>query len=95
MQISESQCGRAVRTNRFKYSVRDLKPMGYTHGKSKVYFEDYLYDLEKDPIEKHNLIKKPKYAHIRQEMKYLLIEQMVNAGEERPVILPAIRARKK
>ena len=95
MQISESQCGRAIRTDRFKYAVRDLSPLGYTHGKSKVYFEDYLYDLEHDPIEKTNLIKNPKYAHIRQELKYMLIEQMVHADEERPVILPAIRVRKK
>ena len=95
MQISESQCGRAVRTDRFKYSVRDIKPTGYLHMNSRVYFEDYLYDLKKDPIEKINLIKNPKYAHIRQELKYLLIEEMQKAGEEIPVILPAFKVRKK
>lgn len=95
MQISESQCGRAIRTHRFMYSVRDLKPTGYLHESSKVYFEDYLYDLKYDPIEKHNLVKNPKYAHIRQEMKYLLLEEMKNAGEEAPVILPAIIKRRK
>lgn len=95
MQISESQCGRAIRTERFKYSVRDLSPVGYTHHSSKVYFEDYLYDLQKDPIEKHNLVKDPKYKKVRQELKYLLLEQMKNAGEETPVILPAIIKRKK
>lgn len=95
MQISESQCGRAVRTDRFKYSVRDIKPFGYLHESSRVYFEDYLYDLKKDPNEKVNLIKNPRYAHIRQEMKYLLIGEMQNAGEEIPVILPAVIKRKK
>lgn len=95
MQISESQCGRAVRTDRFKYSVRDIKPSGYLHMNSRVYFEDYLYDLKKDPKEKVNLIKNPKYAHVRQELKYLLIEQMQKAGEEIPVILPALKVRKK
>lgn len=95
MQISESQCGRAVRTDRFKYSVRDIKPTGYLHMNSRVYFEDYLYDLKKDPNEKINLIKNPKYAHIRQELKYLLIEEMQKAGEEIPVILPAFKVRKK
>lgn len=95
MQISESQCGRAVRTDRFKYSVRDIKPYGYLHENSKVYFEDYLYDLKKDPNERVNLVKSPRYAHIRQEMKYLLIEEMQKAGEEIPVILPAIRKRRK
>lgn len=95
MQISESQCGRAIRTDRFKYAVRDLSPVGYAHHSSKVYFEDYLYDLQNDPIEKHNLVKNPKYGEIRQELKYLLLEQMKNAGEEPPVILPAIFVRRK
>lgn len=95
MQISESQCGRAVRTDRFKYSVRDIKPSGYMHMNSRVYFEDYLYDLKKDPNEKVNLIKNPKYAHVRQELKYLLIEEMQKAGEEIPVIFPALKIRKK
>lgn len=95
MQISESQCGRAIRTDRFKYAVRDLSPVGYAHHSSKVYFEDYLYDLQNDPIEKHNLVKNPKYSKIRQELKYLLLEQMKNAGEEPPVILPAIFVRRK
>lgn len=95
MQISESQCGRAVRTDRFKYSVRDIKPSGYLHMNSRVYFEDYLYDLKKDPSEKVNLIKNPKYTHVRQELKYLLIEEMQKAGEEIPVIFPALKIRTK
>ena len=49
---------------------------------------------EKDPNEKHNLIKDERYAHVRQELKYLLIEQMVKADEARPVILPALKVRK-
>lgn len=95
IQISESQCGRAVRTDRFKYSVRSLAPTGYTHHSANTYFEDYLYDLKKDPNEKHNLIRNPQYRHIRHEMKYLLLEQMEKAGEERPMILPAYKVRKK
>ena len=95
MQISESQCGRAVRTDRFMYSVKDLNPTGYLHENSKVYFEDYLYDLTKDPIEKHNLVKDPKYAHVRRELKYLLLEEIRKAGEEAPVILPALITHKK
>ena len=95
MQISESQCGRAIRTDRFKYAIRDTSPVGYIHHSSKAYFEDYLYDLKHDPIEKNNLVKSPKYAHVRQELRYLLIDQMVKAGEERPVILPAVISKKK
>ena len=95
IQISESQCGRAVRTDRFMYSVKDLNPTGYLHENSKVYFEDYLYDLKKDPIEKHNLVKDPKYAHVRRELKYLLLEEIRKAGEEAPVIFPALITNKK
>lgn len=95
LQISESQCGRAIRTDRFMYSVKDLNPTGYLHENSKVYFEDYLYDLKKDPIEKHNLVKNPKYAHVRRELKYLLLEEIRKAGEEAPVIFPALITHKK
>lgn len=95
IQISESQCGRAIRTDRFKYSVRSIAPTGYTHYSATTYFEDYLYDLKKDPNEKRNLIRDPQYRHIRHEMKYLLLEQMEKAGEERPMILPAFKVRKK
>lgn len=95
IQISESQCGRAIRTDRYKYSVRTAGIVGYVHHSSKVYFEDYLYDLEKDPIEKNNLIKDSNYRQVREELKALLIEQMTVAGEDKPMILPAIIKRNK
>ena len=95
IQISESQCGRAIRTKQYKYSVRALSPTGYTIHRSPVYFEDYLYDLTKDPIEKNNLIKDRSYAFVRQKMKKLLLREMERAGEKKPVILPAYRSRNK
>lgn len=95
IQISESQCGRAIRTKQYKYSVRTLSPTGYTIHRSPVYFEDYLYDLTKDPIEKNNLIKDRSYAFVRQKMKKLLLREMERAGEKKPVILPAYRSRNK
>ena len=95
IQISEATNSRAIRTDRYKYSVKDAMPLGYLHHSSSVYFEDYLFDLEKDPIEKHNLVLDPNYANVRKELKQKLIEQMVNAGEKEPKILPAVFARKK
>lgn len=95
MQISESQCGRAIRTKRYKYSVRSAGLTGYVHHSSPVYFEDYLYDLKKDPIEKNNLIKDSSYSDTRKEMKKLLLEQMSLAGEKKPFILPAVIKRRK
>ncbi len=95
IQISEASNSRAIRTDRFKYEVRDIAVTGYVHHSAKIYFENYLYDLQKDPNEKHNLIKDSRYADIRQELKHLLLEQMTNAGEEKPIILPALKVRKK
>ncbi len=95
IEISEASNSRAIRTQRFKYEVRDPAITGYVHHHSKAYFESYLYDLKRDPNEMHNLVKDPAYKHIRQELKYLLLKQMENTGEERPVIFPAVRARKK
>lgn len=95
IQISEASNSRAIRTDKYKYEIRDLAVTGYIHHKSKVYFESYLYDLEKDPIEKHNLIKDKNYAKVRNELKQMLTQQMLNAGESKPIILPALKARKK
>lgn len=95
MQISESQCARAIRTERYKYSVRTAGITGYVHHASPVYFEDYLYDLKYDPIEKNNLVKDPNYSDIRKDMKKLLLEQMALAGEKKPLILPAVFKRRK
>lgn len=95
IQISEASNSRAIRTDRFKYEVRDASITGYAHHSAKAYWESYLYDLEKDPNEMHNLVKNPKYAHVRRELKDLLIEQMVAVGEERPVIFPALKTRRK
>lgn len=89
IQISESQVGRAVRTKRYKYSVRALGSGNVLHS-SPIYFEDFLYDLEKDPIEKNNLVKDPEYKQVRKELKQMLIKQMTEVGEKKPIILPKL-----
>lgn len=94
IQISESQCGRAVRTKKYKYSVRAVGS-GFTKHKAKIYFEDYLYDLEKDPCEKVNLVRNKAYKEARSAMQKLLKREMQKAGEAAPVILPAPIVRKK
>ena len=65
------------------------------HHHSRAYWESYLYDLKKDPEERHNLVKDPAYRKVKSELKYLLLRQMKNAGEDTPVIFPAIKVRKK
>ena len=78
MQISESQIGRAVRTERWKYSVAAKNA---DKAFADRYVEDCLYDLEKDPYEKNNLITHPDYKEIRTEMRKILLEYMMKAGE--------------
>ena len=90
LQISESQVGRAIRTRKWKYAVRDYSKDGWKDSESDRYEEDFLYDLENDPHEKHNLVLDPGYVPVRKELCGLLAARMVQAGEREPVIVPAV-----
>lgn len=87
LQISESHCGRAIRTQKWKYSVRAPERKGGDPD-SDVYVEDYLYDLEVDPHERNNLVTDEKYKTVRSELAGRLKKRMVEAGEKMPEILP-------
>ena len=51
--------------------------------------------MEKDPNELNNLVKDKAYASVRAELKEMLKEQMRNADEKVPAILPAVITRRK
>ncbi len=89
LQISESQVGRAIRTHKWKYSVSAPHKDGGLDAKSDHYVEEFLYDLEKDPHEKNNLVKDPAYVKVRKELANRLKKRMVEAHEDEPIILPA------
>lgn len=96
IQISESQCGRAIRTAEYKYSVSAPTAVsGMTMPKSPVYIEEYLYSLKDDPMELHNLVKDPSYRIVRRKLQKKLLEEMKNAGEGSAVILPAVIVKSK
>jgi len=85
LQISEDHCGRAIRTRKWKYSVRAPDKTG-SDPSSDLYAEDFLYDLETDPHERNNLVRDPAYAGVRDELAATLKRRMVDAGEEEPEI---------
>ena len=78
MQISESQIGRAVRTDKWKYSVTAKNADCAFADK---YTEDFLYDLEADPYERNNLVSDPKYKAEREMLRGILLDYMQKAGE--------------
>jgi len=88
MQISESHAGRAVRTKKWKYSVRASGKDGVAIPASDTYVEDFLYDLENDPHERNNLAAAPDLAAVRAELERTLKKRMRQADEPEPTILP-------
>lgn len=78
MQISESQIGRAVRTDRWKYSV---SAKNADKAFADEYTDDFLYDLQNDPYEKHNLIGESQYNEIKLELREILLDYMRKVGE--------------
>ncbi len=87
VQISESQVGRAVRTKGWKYSVRAKNKNGGRDSCSDEYMEDKLYNLEKDPYERRNLVDEPTLADVRTQLAKILKRRMVAAGENEPSIV--------
>ncbi len=89
VQISEAECGRAVRTKRWKYAVRAQGENGNKNPGADTYTETYLYDLQHDPHELANLINSQAHTQVRAVMRQRLLRRMVEAGEPVPTILEA------
>ena len=97
VQISEDHTGRAIRTPRWTYEVWDPSEEPWSGGRRPscgTYTEYHLYDNEKDPHQRKNLVKDPEYRGIRADLAQRLIERIAQAGEPRPEILPAPSARR-
>lgn len=92
VQISESQCGRAIRTKDYTYSVSCAK---FLSSYSNIYFEDYLYDNTKDKAQKYNLIKSKEYVEIKKSLKTHLLNQIEKVEGKRPIILPRLFVKRK
>ena len=92
IQISEAEVGRAIRTDRWKYSVYAPNCRGGEHADDggEGYVERYLYDLYADPHEQVNLVGRPAYREVADGLRERLIRRIVAAGEDGPVVTPAL-----
>lgn len=88
IQISETQVGRAIRTRKWKYSVKAPNLDGILYSRAEKYKDEFLYNLENDPYEKRNLVKDAMYSEIRDELSRALKRKMSEAGENIPTIIP-------
>jgi len=93
-QLSESQLGRCIRTDRWTYSVTrslsDWRDKGENPPASAdFYVEDFLYDNHADPHQLTNLIEDPAYTETREELKALLLEEIHTFEGMTPVIQTA------
>lgn len=91
LQISESQVARSVRTHRWKYCVDAPGCSGVQDAASPLYVEQYLYELQADPHEQHNLVGDPAYRAVCDELAATLVRRMVAAGEAAPRIVAGSR----
>ncbi len=86
VQISESHVGRAIRTERWKYSAIAPEADPRNDAGAEVYEDDFLYDLQVDPYEQNNLIGKSGYDDVLKDLRRRLKARMVQAGESEPEI---------
>ncbi len=88
VQISETMVGRAIRTARWKYAVRAPQGDPIRNAGSDLYVEDLLYDLQADPYELTNLVRRRSHRAVADMLRERLVARMVEAGEVAPRIDP-------
>ncbi|GAB3688123.1 hypothetical protein GCM10028857_21940 [Salinarchaeum chitinilyticum] len=92
VQVSESQVGRALRTDRWKYAVAAPTMTGWRGGSgepsSDLYVDRYLYDLWRDPGEQVNLVGHPNYRDTAADLRERLLSYIETVEDEQPTIKP-------
>jgi arylsulfatase A-like enzyme len=89
IQISESMVGRAIRTRDWMFSVYDPEGKGNEDSLSKNYVDFAMYQLGSDPYQKLNLIGRPEYKEIANQLREELKKRIVANGEPEPTIKAA------
>jgi len=86
VQISEAEVGRALRTDRWKYSVYAPEARSHETPQPDEYVERYLYDLAADPYEQTNLVGRDDYQQVADDLRRRLSER-IEAVEGEPATI--------
>jgi arylsulfatase A-like enzyme len=89
VQMREEALQRALRTEHFTYCVFDPDNRARNDAHSLQYTERYLYDLRSDPHQHVNLIGRPQYRKVADELAERLVARLTAIGEPAPKIVPA------
>lgn len=88
IQISESICGRAIRTRDWVYCAYDPTVARGEAAGSQHYTDFALYSVAGDPYEQVNLIGRPEFRQIANQLRERLRKMIVEHGEAEPTITP-------
>ncbi|CAH0528797.1 sulfatase-like hydrolase/transferase [Vibrio hippocampi] len=87
IQISESQIGRAIRTDTWTYSVAAPDQSGLLEKHSEVYQEEFLYNLVDDPNQLENLVTSEDLKPVKEMLRKLLLEEIYRIEGKKPEIM--------
>lgn len=90
VQISQSICGRALRTRDWTYCAYDPSVPNGAAEFSRSYTDFALYSLCADPHEQVNLVGRPEYKDICDGLREELKRRIVANGEPDPIIHPML-----
>jgi arylsulfatase A-like enzyme len=87
-QISQSICGRGIRTPDWCYCAFDPAVRNGEAEYSSHYQDFALYSISGDPAEMVNLVGRPEYKEIASQLRAELLKRIVAAGEPEATIEP-------
>jgi arylsulfatase A-like enzyme len=87
-QISQSICGRGIRTRDWCYCAFDPTVQRGEAEYGTQYQDFALYSLAGDPAQKVNLVGRPEYREIADRLREELQKRIVAAGEPEVTIMP-------
>jgi len=93
IQLSNSELGRALCTDRWKYSVHAPEGDPNAEPAADEYVERYLYDLNEDPAEQQNLVGKREYQAVASRLRARLQRRIASVEGARPEIEPSVLER--